>query len=608
MQLVRTSCCFFLGLVLLQCNGAVPGDTPEVLTRPAVDRELWAARLQLNEPSLKVDIQARYVREQGRYTHADSGVQVHFASAVGTTYSRLEALRLTLDPQKGHIATAGNIRVTTGEGVQLRADSLLWERRDDVLHIPGAVYITAQAGWTGGRELVSRADFARWTMEDIEGHWRGGDEEDSYEVGIRALREESERLPQGIVVRYDSAVVTHRDARIAGAQALYREAEGVIYFSGGVVSRDSTRRLQALEMDYHCAAERARLRGGVELVQGDWRLEADTAVLDPSLVQGWGQPARFTWDQGSIAAGELTYDEAGARLRAVDGVVFQRGEQLMQALELVYYQERERLEASGQVVLEEPSLRGRATGGRLHYDLQAGVADLLDDPQLQGRKADWALAAERMRFDIEAGHMTGIGAFAVNSGSLRLRAQRGHYQAAAEELQLAQAVRLLQTANQEGVAGQFKADSVVVHMRAGQVQALHVPGSFQGRWGSVESGEDWIEGGGAELVFGAEGLERLDLQGDAAVTHRYAARGEVSRFQGQRISLWLGPEGLQKASIEGGAELVARLVSEGQEEPAAVNRVAGDKLELEFAAGALTQVRVVESIQGQYYPPEERSP
>jgi hypothetical protein len=69
------------------------------------------------------------------------------------------------------------------------------------------------------------------------------------------------------------------------------------------------------------------------------------------------------------------------------------------------------------------------------------------------------------------------------------------------------------------------------------------------------------------------------------------------------MTLYFDAGGLRRALVSGQAELVTRLQDEWGK--AAVNEVGGDQLEIHFADGSISEVRIGPDIEGSYYPPEK---
>ena len=113
---------------LLHCGPTTQEDSSVMPAVPAADRESWDARFEMSEKGLQVGIQAAYMQDHGNQTYADSGVQVEFFDPGGALYSRLSAVRLTLDRRADQVGIGGEVVIESGDSLQVMADTLVWER------------------------------------------------------------------------------------------------------------------------------------------------------------------------------------------------------------------------------------------------------------------------------------------------------------------------------------------------------------------------------------------------------------------------------------------------------------------------------------------------
>ena len=68
------------------------------------------------------------------------------------------------------------------------------------------------------------------------------------------------------------------------------------------------------------------------------------------------------------------------------------------------------------------------------------------------------------------------------------------------------------------------------------------------------------------------------------------------------MTLYFDAAGLSRALVKGEAELVTRLQ---EDDEVSVNEVGGEELDIRFAEGSLSEVRVGPEIEGRYFPPTE---
>ena len=594
-------------LWLLHCSPETRENAAVAPAVPLADRESWEVNFTLREKDLLVGIRAPYMQDQGRFTYADSA-RIEFSAPAGEPYSSLSATRLTLDGAE-RIGMGGEVVITAGDSLKVLTDTLVWERNGKRLHLPGSVRILTLSGTEEGQNLQTDIDFVQWSMEATVGRWRGRREGQAYEVEIRAQRAASSRREGYLSVCYDSVIVAHQGTTIRSPRARFDEAAGTMYFSDGVSSVDSARQFSAREMDYQLDKHRAVARKEVILRQADWRLEADQLIEDGERkhLQARGQPAVFHQGARSITASELDYDEREENLEASGQVVFREGERLLRSAHLVYQQKREYLEASGAISLQTPELEGVLHSGRMIYDLKAARMDLRETPQLRRQRPDGVLLihADEMHLDLEQEQLAGEGAFRLVSPGLDLRAMRGLYNADEERLILALEVVLTQ-GEEENHRRQIQADSMIVHLREGEVEQIHIPSQMQGSVRSSETRRSNIQGAESRLFFQGEDLERVELEGGAEVIHEHLDENAVSRIQGENMSLHFAAQrGLQRIQVQGQAKFSSQLPPEEEDQLPSINQVEGEELEIFLEDGSIVEVKVIKP-KGNYYPPREK--
>jgi hypothetical protein len=103
-------------------------------------------------------------------------------------------------------------------------------------------------------------------------------------------------------------------------------------------------------------------------------------------------------------------------------------------------------------------------------------------------------------------------------------------------------------------------------------------------------------------------VRQVELDGQAEVTQQDPDDRGASRFQGRRMVLHFGAdEGLVQVVVEGGAELWSHLPAAEDSAKSAGNHVRGERLEIRFAGGELSEVRVAKATDGSYFPPPEET-
>lgn len=598
----------WLGLLvplwLLYCN---PETREETTVSPPValaDRESWDVHFILREMDLLVEIQAPYMWDQGHFTYADSA-RIEFRTPAGNLHSSLSATRLTLDGAE-RVSMGGKVFITGGESLEVSADTLVWERPGKQLHLPGAVRILTPSGLEEGHNLQGDIDLTQWSMEEPSGHWQGRRENRAYEVEIRAQRALSVYQEGYLLVYYDTVTVRHQNTTIHAPKARFDEKAGVVYFSGGVSSVDSMRQFSAQVLDYQLNEKRAVARNAVVLQQADWQLEADYLLEEGrnKFLRASGRPARFRQEALSITADKMDYDEHAASLQASGKVVFRDRDRLLHADHLIYRRNNDHLEVDGGLSLQTPELEGILQSGKMRYDLEAGHIDLAQNPQFRRARPEGTLVihADSMHIDLGRRQLKGTGEFGLASPEVDLHSARGLYDADEEHLILVSEVVLSQ--REEGNShNRIQADSMIVQLRNGAVEKVHIPSPIQG---SLQSSPAWIstiQGTESRFFFEGVNLERIDLESDADLIHRRLDEDALDHIRGDSMSLYFAAEqGLQHIRVQGRAEFLSTVPPEKEGQPPSINQLKGEELEIFLESGSIVEAKLIKP-EGRYYPP-----
>jgi lipopolysaccharide export system protein LptA len=579
---------------------------------PPFDRESWGVDLELHRPGIRIDVRAAYIRDDlgRRVVQGDSGVQVEFRGAGGELRARMQARRLILEQGTDRLGLAGEVRFESGDSLQVEADTLVWEGKEERLWVPGRLRLATSSGWSQGRELRTDLTGETWSMEAVTGNWRGAGQGRDYEVGVRARREQSLR-DSGLVVMYDSVEVERSGGLIRSPAARYSTVTGVLRFFGGVSGEDSTRRFAAREAEFEPGRQRLAASGGVEIRDADpdsgFGLFAAEVVEDRDRrwLTARGEPAVFAQAARRIEAATLVYAASSDSLAATGKAVFSEGGRRLQAARLVYERSRELLQAGGSVELQAPELEGELRGDSLAYDLQTATGMVAGDPVLHRRAEDGSeleLRADTLYFDLERRQLEGTADFRLTAGTVEARADRGRYDAQTGQLWLAGEVVLRQERSEEDYRSEIRADAMVAQVKDGKVASIDLPGAVEGTIESSAQRLSWIKGIQGRIFLRDDKLERVELDSEAEVVHRHLGKAEVSRFRGQQMKLDFGDDGLRRVWVGGGAELQTRLLEKEGETEAAVNKVEGKEMEILFEDGSIGQVKMGPDIQGKYYP------
>ena len=591
-RLFRAGCC---GAMLWACGA---GEVPEEpLQIPEVDGEAWDAHIELGRPGHRIEIRAAYLREfsKSEQVVATGGVEVTFRG--DEAVSTLRAERLVLEHKRDRFGLAGGVVLCAGDSLEVQADTLLWENAHEQLRVPGALRVEVGEGREWGRNLTSNFAVDAWTLEAVEGLWRGRDDA---VVEVRARREESRRVEGVQEITYDSVAVRYDGVRLTGPRATFLPQARRFDLSGRVEGADSLAQFAADEVAVDAEKQRLVARGAVRYLEEDAELRADEVEEDrrAALLQARGEPATFVQGERQIEAPELAYSRTERELTAQGGVVLHTGERELTAQTLRYKRDGQ-VHAEGAIALTAPELDGSLAGDSLFFDLEQEAGWMRGAPSL--RRRDIVLAAPVLRFNLVQGRLAGTGGFALHTEGLEVVAERGVYEADSTRVLVAEGVVLEEQDEERDYHSRLMADSMVVALADNQVEWIAIPGQVSGQ---IEVGDrhSWIEGRGGQVFMADGDLERVEVSAEADVTHRRAENEEINRFRGQQMTLYFDAAGLRRALVKGAAELVTRLQ---EDDEVSVNEVSGEELDIRFAEGALAEVQVGPKTEGRYYPPAE---
>ena len=591
-RLFRAGCC---GAMLWACGA---GEVPEEpLQIPEVDGEAWDAHIELGRPGHRIEIRADYLREFSKSERvvATGGVEVAFRG--GEAVSTLRAERMVLEHKRDRFGLAGGVVLRAGDSLEVQADTLLWENAQERLRIPGALRVEVGEGREWGRNLTSNFAVDAWTLEAVEGRWRG---RDGGVVEVRARREASRRVEGVQEIAYDSVEVRYDGVQLTGPHATFRPQARRFDISGGVEGADSLAQFAAGEVAVDAEKQRLVARGAVRYREEEAELRADEVADDRSaaLLQARGEPATFVQGERQIEAHQLAYSRPERELTAQGGAILRAGERELTAQTLRYLRDGQ-VHAEGAIALTAPELDGSLAGDSLFLDLEQEAGWLRGAPSL--RRDELVLAAPVLRFDLVQGQLAGTGGFALYAEGLEVVAERGTYQADSARVQVAEGVVLEERDSERDYHSRLLADSMVVALADDQVEWIAIPGHVSGQ---IEVGDrhSWIEGQGGQVFMVDGDLERVEVSAEADVTHRRAENEEINRFRGQQMTLYFDAKGLRRALVKGAAELVSRLQ---EDDEVSVNEVSGEELDIRFVEGSLAEVQVGPEIEGRYYPPAE---
>ena len=255
------------------------GEVPEEpLQIPEVDGEAWDAHIELGRPGHRIEIRAAYLREfsKSEQVVATGGVAVTFRG--DEAVSTLRAERLVLEHKRDRFGLAGGVVLRAGDSLEVQADTLLWENAHEQLRIPGALRVEVGEGREWGRNLTSNFAVDAWTLEAVEGLWRG---RDGAVVEVRARREESRRVEGVQEITYDSVEVRYDGVQLTGPRATFLPQARRFDLSGGVEGADSLAQFAADEVAVDAEKQRLVAQGAVRYREEDAELRADEVEEGP---------------------------------------------------------------------------------------------------------------------------------------------------------------------------------------------------------------------------------------------------------------------------------------------------------------------------------------
>ena len=597
-----------LVLRLCACSAVDAPPSPEPQAPEGVDRESWGVHLELHGRASGMTIAAPYIVDLAdvQLTRADSGATVSLNDSVGVEQTRIEAERLLIDHRGETIAFSGTVvAVAHTPQVTVRADTLAWDRVSDSLTFAAGADLRLPDGRLRAAALAGGSDLAAWRATGVRSRLRGGEDGDSVDVvaATASLRVIDDAVQDG----FDSVAAAWRGRRFASRHGEYLGAAQQIRLRGGVTLQDSSRRLQADEIDVDLARSSFAARGGVH-ASGETVLWADTLGEDDA--GGWrvsGTPARVAVDDRQVRAERLFVSAGTDTVTAAGGVAATEGDRRIEADSLVLTRATDAVEAFGAVTLAAADVEGDLRAGRLLSAERGQRLLLWDGAQLTRRRAAGealSLAADSIGVDRGTGRLTGTGHFALRSPpSVELRAERGIYRTAGDSAGLTGSVEFLYDAEESH--SRLQADTCGVELVDGEAVGITWPLALSGRLEDVEQ-TSWIRAAAGAATLADGRLQGLALEGEVEVTHRGRSGARVSRFTAQSMDMRFDAAGVLRSVVaEGQAHVRSRLVdaSAAGEDEVSMNDVGGERLEVDLEGGAVVAVRVIDSVEGRYQPP-----
>ncbi len=616
---------------LARCGAPIDG-SDAAPAAPAADRESWNSLIELGESGTHVAIKAAYLRDfaDRQETHADSGAEMTISDSAGTLRSRLTAERLVVSHRENRLDASGAVSVDSQDSLQLRGDSLVWERSQRRMRVPGHFEVQTPTARLTGRNLSTTTKLDGWSAQLVTATLTGASASGTYEVRLRA-RHDSTSRGEGLVARYDSVVAEVEGYRIHSASAEYDEIGGQILFSGQVTAEDVnedgtvSRRTRAAELQFDVVEDRKTARGGVEVVEFDGGMRLSASSLDDEALGRWtarGTPADLELGGRSFSATRLAYDELNDEYTAAEATFRDEGRTL-RADSLIYSRALESIDAWGDITLTLPGMDGVARGDSTHLDLSAERAELRGSSgsgtahlsKWRERGDSLFISAALLGFDLKENHLTGSGGFSLRGPDLVVTGDSGWFDSASERVGVAGTVLFRQADSDAAGESRLEADSMTVHLGEGRIESMQIPSGLSGRIHGLQGQTSWLRASGGDVFFDSERLQRVELRGGAQVTHRSSTASTGSRFRAEMISLHFDGRGaLGQVLARGDAELTSRDVPAAADDDTttvaddsntSINRVTGAELDIRLAAGKVVEVEITGLIEGRYLPSRE---
>ena len=585
-------------------SGCSPSDRERQIAAPApprADRQAWGLSLNIAEPDLRVEIGTPFVEVIGRRTVADSGASISFIQGDGLI-SRVRAARMEFDPS--FLSLSGSVDLVAGDSLQIRADSLLWDREAGEFRIPQSVEMHLQRGRVVGANMKTDLRLADWSLERTREMWLIGDDS----LSITAGRQVGRRGDGEIAVSYEDLSASFAGLDMNGARVFYDEKRGTLRLEGGVSGSDSSHSFEAGRLDYDLRHRRFKAAGGVILDTDSISINAAEFAKEGDGESFRGDPAEFRRGERFVAARLLSYDRRTGLLRATDGVSFRDGDKDLTSAQLIYDREADSVAVEGSFRLYLPAMHGVATGDDLRYAVRDGKATLRKGPAFQRERADgshMSISAQTIVADLNGEVLECDGSFQSVSAEATVTAASGRFEDSKNRLTLGGDVDFRMQATADSIVSFVQADSMVVDLEDGKPTQVHIPNSLAGSIGGGASRINWISALAGTLFLQEDELKSVELRGEAEVTHRKLGAEEISRFSGTEMTMEFENRLMQRVYVRGNAAVVSRIPDEEMEDGASMNRVEGERLVIEFSQGELAAVRLLDSIKGRYYPPEK---
>ncbi len=590
---------FAVSMVLVSCSSSESQDAVVEPVPPAADRQAWGLQLEISEPNLRVEIATPFIQEIGRSTFADSGAAVSFIDGKGRLISQIRAARM--DFNSSFLSLSGSVEINIGDSITVGSDTLLWDRAAGELVIAKAVDLSLPRGKIKGRQMKTDLRLDAWSIKHTRELWQANGDS----LFIASTEQVGHRDGGEVVVSHREPMARFGALEMRGQRAVYREQSRLLEFDGKVMGADSSHRFHADRLEYDLGERRFDALGEIEMVADSVVITASEFSNEDSREVFRGLPATFKQGRRSVAAQQLSYDRPSGLLEATNDVSFREEDKTLTAQQLAYDTAADSVTVHGPYLLRLPDMSGIAEGGQLAYAVGHGSAVLSGNPVFRRERSDssfLSISADTITADLKEKQLFGDGSFRAGSTEATATAASGFFEHGRDRLTMYGNVDFCIEAIEDSFASYINADSMIVILDAGKLAQVEIPDSLSGSIAGGAGRTNWISSRSGSINLNGNELKTIELRGGADVIHRKLGEEEMSRFSGKEMTMEFADRLMQRVLVKGEAAVVSRLPKD--KEGTSINRAEGERLVIEFSAGEIAEVKLLESIKGKYYLPK----
>lgn len=144
---------------------------PGSRTPASVEQEAWGWSTVVTRNGVpRVFVKAEHLVRPSPADPAslDGGVTVLFFGSTGKdTVSRLRSDRALLEDENDRLVAIGRVILTSRDSTHLATDTLVWNRKSDLIRGGGRVLIRRPGGEETGVGFEATSDLKRWSMREV---------------------------------------------------------------------------------------------------------------------------------------------------------------------------------------------------------------------------------------------------------------------------------------------------------------------------------------------------------------------------------------------------------------------------------------------------------